>query len=139
MQSINLSVLRGPVSGPPEIRCLESGRRVAAFGVRTAALEGKRTSVPVTVWDPPAWIETLDTGDPVLVVGRVRRRFFQTSAGGSGAKTEVEAESVARARDRRRLGALSRRIDAALAALDDLDDLDEPGESDGSDGSDHRV
>ena len=121
MQSVNLSVLRGPVSAPPEVRSLPSGRRVAAFGVRTTATEGKATSVPVTLWDPPAWIETLGDGDPVLVVGRVRRRFFRTAGGARGAKTEVEAESVARARDRRRWSSISRRIDAALAELEEID------------------
>src|SRR5262249_52364566 len=78
-------------------------------------------SVPVTVWDPPAWVETLEADDDVLVVGRVRRRFFRTAAGTSGARTDVEAESVARARDRRRLAALMRRVDRELDRLDDTE------------------
>jgi single-strand DNA-binding protein len=121
MQSVNLSVLRGPVSAPPEVRTLQSGRRVAAFGVRTPGGDGKDTSVPVTVWDPPAWLETLGRGDAVLVLGRVRRRFFRTATGVRGAKTEVEAESVARGRDRKRLGSITRRIDAAIADLEEID------------------
>jgi single-strand DNA-binding protein len=121
MSTINLSVVRGTVSAPPEVRVLESGSRVAALAVRTNGPDGKDTSVPVTVWDPPAWLETLDAGDGVLVVGRVRRRFFRTAGGARGAKTEVEADVVARARDRRRLAAVTRRIDAALAVLDDVE------------------
>jgi len=111
MEAVNLSVLRGAISGPPEIRALESGRRIATLAVRTCVGDGRNTSVPVTVWDPPAWLETLAADDALLVVGRVRRRFFRTATGGSGARTDVEAESLAPARDRRRLAALLRRVD----------------------------
>jgi single-strand DNA-binding protein len=121
MESVNISVLRGPLSASPEIRRLESGRRLASFSVRTAGSNGRRTSVPVTVWDPPAWVETLATDDQVIVLGRMRRRFFRTAAGTPGAKTEVEAETVARARDRKRLTTISRKIDTALAGLEDID------------------
>lgn len=119
MQALNLSVVRGLLSAPPEVRRLSSGSRVAALSVRTTGADGKDTSVPVTVWDPAAWIETLDTGDAVIVVGRIRRRFFQTAVGGRGAKTELEADTVARGSDRKRLGAITRKIDAALASLPD--------------------
>ena len=119
MEAVNVSVLRGAVSGPPEIRALESGRKIATLAVRTRAGDGRNTSVPVTVWDPPAWIETLEPDDDVLVVGRVRRRFFRTAAGTSGARTDVEAESVAPARDRRRLAAALRRVDRELDRLDE--------------------
>ena len=95
----------GPARRAPEIRVLESGTRARRpSAVRcppappptTAA-----TSVPVTVWDPPAWVETLDAGDAVVVVGRLRRRFYQRP-GGVGSRVDVEAELVGRARDRRR-------------------------------------
>jgi single-stranded DNA-binding protein len=121
MSAINLSVVRGLVSAPPEVRQLESGRRVAALSVRTSGTNGKDTSVPVAVWDPPAWVEELDTGGGVIVVGKLRRRFFQTAAGGRGAKTEIEAETIARARDRKRLASIARRIDAALDELEEID------------------
>jgi single-strand DNA-binding protein len=119
MEAVNVSVLRGAISGPPEIRALESGSRVATLAVRTSAGDGRHTSVPVTVWDPPAWVETLAADDDVVVVGRVRRRFFKTAAGASGARTDVEAETVAPARDRRRLAGLLRRIDRELDRLDE--------------------
>jgi single-strand DNA-binding protein len=119
MEAVNLSVLRGAISAPPEIRALKSGRRVATLAVRTSTGEGRNTSVPVTVWDPPAWVETLEIDDDVLVVGRVRRRFFRTATGGSGARTDVEAQSLAPARDRRRLAAMLRRVDRELDRLDE--------------------
>jgi hypothetical protein len=104
--SVNLAVLRGPCSGPPELRVLESGTRVATLAVR----------IPVTVWDPPAWVEDLDAGDEVVVAGRMRRRFYQR-AGGVGARVDVEAELVGRARDRRRVDAASRRAQDVLDLL----------------------
>lgn len=119
MEAVNLSVLVGPISAPPDVRALSSGRRVATLAVRTTAGDGRNTSVPVTVWDPPAWLETLESDDDVLVVGHVRRRFYRTATGGNGARTDVEADALAPARDRRRRGALLRRIDRELDRLDD--------------------
>jgi len=126
---LNLAVIWGTCSTPPEIRTLESGSRVASLAVRTpaGATPGRRgrgapgttataTSVPVTVWDPPAWVETLDAGDAVVVVGSVRRRFFATRTGARGAKSEVEAATIAKATDRQ-LEQASTRARAALAAL----------------------
>lgn len=117
-QPVNLSVLRGPCSGPPEVRRLESGRRLATLAIRVPAPGAGSTSVPVTVWEPPAWVEGLDAGDDVLVLGCVRRRFFGLVAGGTGARVDVEAEAIARAGDRRRAGVLRRRAEEALAALE---------------------
>lgn len=122
---LNLAVLWGRCSAGVEVRTLGSGRRLAAFAVRTPAAAPPRrrpggtetaTSVPVTVWDPPAWLESLDAGDPVVVVGTVRRRFFATRAGGRGARAEVEAVSVARA-TRAQLDRAWQRAESALDAL----------------------
>jgi single-stranded DNA-binding protein len=117
---VNLSVVCGPCSGAPEIRVLESGTRLATFGVRCpgGASDGDRTtSVPVTVWNPAAWIETLEPGDAVVVVGRLRRRFFQRP-GGVGSRVDLEAELVGRARDRRKVASAYRKAIAALEALE---------------------
>ena len=118
--TVNVSVVCGPCSNVPEIRVLESGTRLATFGVRCSGgrRDGDRTtSVPVTVWDPPAWIETLEPGVPVIVVGRLKRRFFQRS-GGVGSRVDLEAELVGRARDGRKVAAAYRRALAALEALE---------------------
>lgn len=124
----NLAVVSGTCSAPPEVRMLESGTRVASLSVRAPAAHrgtkaagtkasGERaTSVPVTVWDPPAWVEQLDAGDPVVVVGQVRRRFY-SRPGGVGSRVDLEAVTIARARDRRRVDTALRR---AATALDDL-------------------
>ncbi|MBA2326790.1 MAG: single-stranded DNA-binding protein [Actinobacteria bacterium] len=115
---MNVSVLAGPCSAPPEVRELESGRRLATLAVRVPSTNGRATSVPVTVWEPPAWVETLGAGDPVVVVGRVHRRFFRTATGATGARVEVESEVIAKGGDRRRREALRRRAEGALDALE---------------------
>jgi single-stranded DNA-binding protein len=95
---------------------LESGTRLATLAVRCPAGDDRATSVPVTVWDPPAWVESLEPGDVVVVVGKLRRRFYQRP-GGVGSRVDVEAESIGRARDRRRLDAALKKAEAALDAL----------------------
>lgn len=115
---VNVSVLAGPCSAVPEVRELESGRRLATLAVRVPSTNGRATSVPVTVWEPPAWVETLDAGDDVVVVGRVHRRFFRTATGATGARVEVESEVIAKGGDRRRREALRRRAEGALDALE---------------------
>src|SRR5262245_42646874 len=90
--SLNVALLRGRCSSPPEVRVLGSGQTIAQLQVTTRSTE-QAVSVPVAVWDPPAWIEALDSGDEVVVVGRVRRRFFRTAAG-TASRVEVDAEYV---------------------------------------------
>jgi single-stranded DNA-binding protein len=114
--AVNLSVLCGPCSAAPEVRVLDSGTRVASLAVRCPAGDAKATSVPVTVWDPPAWVEALEPGDPVVVVGRLRRRFYQRP-GGVNARVDVEADLIGRARDRRRREAAVRKAEGVLDAL----------------------
>ena len=116
LPTLNVSVVCGPCSATPEIRVLESGTRLATLAVRCPAGNDRATSVPVTVWDPPAWLESLQAGDAVVVVGRLRRRFYPRP-GGVGSRVDVEAELIGRARDRRRLDAALRKAESALDAL----------------------
>jgi single-stranded DNA-binding protein len=113
---VNLSVLSGPCSAAPEVRILESGSRLATFALRCPAGDGRATSVPVTAWDPPGWLEAVDAGELLVVVGRLRRRFYQ-QPGGVRSRVDVEAQLVGRARDRRRIDAALRRAQAALEPL----------------------
>ena len=118
-QHVNLGVLCGPCSTAPEVRVLESGTRLATLAVRCPAgpsPDERATSVPVTVWNPPAWLDTLEAGEVVVVVGRLRRRFYQRPDG-VGSRVDVEAGYIGRARDRRRVDTALRR---ALEALDAL-------------------
>ena len=114
----NVVVVWGTCPGGVEVRVLGSGVRVASLAL-TAPVPGRTgaTSVPVTVWDPPAWVEGIEPGDEIVVVGAVRRRFFTTTAGGRGSKVEVEAAHVARATPAQRARTRAR-AEARLAGLD---------------------
>jgi single-strand DNA-binding protein len=115
-ESFNIAIVRGACSSPPELRVLASNQRLAQLQL-TTRVDGRAMSVPVTITNPPAWVEALDTGDEVVIAGAVRRRFFR-SAGATASRVEIEAEIVCRARDRRRSKGLRRRVEALL---DDLD------------------
>jgi single-strand DNA-binding protein len=115
-ESFNVAVVRGRCSSPPELRVLPSNQRLAQLQV-TARVDGRAMSVPVSLIDPPAWVEGLDAGDDLVVVGAVRRRFFR-AGGTTGSRVEIEAELVCRARDRRRSRALRRRVAELLEALE---------------------
>ena len=114
---VNLVVVLGEVSAAPELRELESGRRLAALAIRSRGADGRATSVPVTVWEPAAWVEDLAPGTEVVVVGGVRRRFFRTATGTSATRVDVEAAFIGRAGQRRQLESALRRVETALEAL----------------------
>ena len=115
---MNLTVVRGRLSRPASIRELPSGTRLASLDVTTERhRDGEPADTVPVVWrDPPPSVEGLDTDDDVVVVGRVRRRFFR-SGGMTQSRTEVEADVVLRARQRARV---QRAITEAGACLEDL-------------------
>lgn len=102
---LDLAVVIGVLSSDPTVTDLPSGSTLHRYEV-TVRDRSPADSVPVSWFDatrPPA----LRAGDSVVVVGRVRRRFFR-AGGVTRSATEIEAERVARA------GASVR----AVAALD---------------------
>jgi hypothetical protein len=115
--TVNLAVVRGTASGPPELRQLASGRRLATFAVRTHGLVPPATSVPVAVWDPPGWIDTLEPGEEVIVAGCVRRRFYRAKSGALAARVELEAAIVGRASDPRKVRRVRQLAETALDTL----------------------
>ena len=90
---VNVVVLAGRLSRPPELRALPSGDALAAYEVTVARLEGPAESVPVVWYTPPARADRFSAGDDVVVVGRVRRRFFR-AGGATASRTEVVAATV---------------------------------------------
>lgn len=109
----NVCVLAGTVHRAPEVRTLRSGEQVAHLEVRVAPPDGPAEVVPVAVADPSAAVRELAPGTPVVLQGRVRRRFFRTG-GATQSRTEVAATAVVPARRR----AQARRLlDAAAANL----------------------
>ena len=115
--TINLAIVRGAASGPPELRQLPSGRRLATFAVRTHGLGPPATSVPVAAWDPPAWLEAVDEGDELLVAGCVRRRFYRAVTGSLASRVELEAAVVGRASDPRKIRRTRHLTEEALEGL----------------------
>ena len=109
---MNVVVLQGVLSRTPEIRELSSGSTLVSFDVSTPTDEGM-ASVPVA-WFDPRTTAVFDAGDEVVVVGQVRRRFFRSGAA-TQSRTEVVAQGVVRARQRR---AVERLLVNAAQALE---------------------
>lgn len=112
----NVVVLIGRLARPAQLRLLPSGDALAEYQL-TVPRPGQRSeSVPVVWESPPAGAADHDTDAELLVVGRVRRRFFRT-AGRTESRTEVVAEAVVPVRQAKRvraaLSAAQERIEAA--------------------------
>ena len=114
-ESFNVAIVRGTCSSDPDVRVLPSEQRLAQLQV-TTRVGGKAMSVPVSVIDPPAWIDKLRAGDEIVVLGSVRRRFFR-AAGTTASRVEIEAEVICKGSDRRRSRTLARRIEELLVAI----------------------
>lgn len=86
MDANNLVVLRGVVTSDPRSRTLPSGSTVTNVELTTRS-ESLTASVPVVVHDRPV---ALTSGDEVVVIGSVHRRFFR-AGGVTQSRTEVVA------------------------------------------------
>lgn len=118
MSYVNVVVLTGRLSRPAMQRALPSGDRLVALEV-TVPREGERAdTVPVAWMRAPARAAELETDEEVLVVGRVRRRFWRGGEEGPRSRTEVLAEAVVPLRQARRCrSALVAGLDRAADAL----------------------
>lgn len=107
---LDLAVIVGTLSSDPVEQTLPSGSVLLRYEV-TVRDRSPADTVPVCWVDarrPPSFA----AGDRVVVVGRVRRRFFR-AGGATRSATEVLAASVSR----------PRRTSGALAALADAVDV----------------
>jgi single-strand DNA-binding protein len=89
----NLAVVIGTLSRPAEARTLPSGDTLVALDVTVRPSAGPAESVPVAWPSPPAAAEGWPAGHAVVVVGRVRRRFFR-AGGVTQSRVEVVAQRV---------------------------------------------
>lgn len=113
---MNLVVLRGALSRPPEARDLRSGDLLVTYEVTVPGHgEVPAESVPVVWFAPPTGAADLEADTAVIVVGRVRRRFFR-AGGATQSRTEVVASRVIPAR---RAKAAQRAVRAALTEAEE--------------------
>ena len=101
---MNITVLHGTLSSEPRHRLLPSGDELISYEVTTELADGV-ASVPV-VWLRPRRPPAVATGDAVVAIGHVRRRFFR-AAGGAVSRTEVVASTVLKPDSRRLAGLLT--------------------------------
>src|SRR5258708_4640305 len=85
---LNGAFIRGEVSRPPDGRVLPS-KAVLVQPQVTTRLETETLSTPVAVWNPPGWVQGLEPGTEIVVIGRVRRRFFR-AGGATASRVELE-------------------------------------------------
>ena len=104
---LDLAVILGTLSSDPVEQTLPSGSLLLRYEV-TVRDRTPADSVPVS-WLEPRRPPALRAGDRVVVVGRVRRRFFR-AGGATRSATEVLATSVSRPRST--AGALAALADA---------------------------
>ncbi|MEM9467249.1 MAG: hypothetical protein AAGA90_17885 [Actinomycetota bacterium] len=110
MSLTNLVVLHGILSSDPRTRTLPSGDELISYEITTETDDG-RASVPV-VWFSPRRPPAVHTGDTVVAIGVVRRRFFRAGAAAMS-RTEVVADLVARPHSR----TVQRAIDTLVPLL----------------------
>jgi single-strand DNA-binding protein len=110
----NLVVLIGRLARPAEARELPSGDRLVAYELTVERPGERAETVPVVWMGAPASAGDHDVDERMVVVGRVRRRFFR-AGGGTQSRTEVVAEAVVNARHTKRVAAALERAQARLA------------------------
>ena len=111
--SCNSALVAGTLSSPPRRRQLPSGSVLLNLEVRVDHTDRAADSVPVAVFDPTAAVAKLAEGDPVVVVGSIRRRFFR-AGGATVSRTEVVADKVVNGNRR---ATVERLAVAAVAAI----------------------
>jgi single-strand DNA-binding protein len=112
---MNVVVVQGRLSRPSQVRVLPSGDRLLALEVSVPRQGARTESVPVVWPEAPASAQGLAVDHEVVVVGRVRRRFFR-SVGATQSRTEVVAEGVVPARQAKRARKL---VEEAITRLEE--------------------
>jgi single-strand DNA-binding protein len=117
---INVVAIEGRLARPAEQRVLPSGSQIVSMELTVRGDGHPTETVPLSWPDAPAWASTLDTDAQVVVIGRVRRRFFK-AGGSTQSRTEVVVGSVVPASSTRRaqaaLAGASAAIEAAAVSL----------------------
>ncbi|MGQ0830353.1 MAG: hypothetical protein ACT4OV_01620 [Microthrixaceae bacterium] len=113
---INLSLVVGVLRQAPVVRTGADGEAVLSFDLAVRVPDLPLESVPVVWSAAPSAAATWASGLEVLVIGRVRRRFFR-AGGSTQSRTEVLATSVI---PTRRRVAARRALEQVRQAIDPL-------------------
>jgi single-strand DNA-binding protein len=118
---LNMVVVIGRLARPLQVRSLPSGISLCCFDLQVDRADQTADTVPVALFDGTDVVRDWDAGAEVLVVGRVRRRFFRVS-GGTQSRTEVVADLAVPLTDingaRQALSAASAVLTGLAAELD---------------------
>lgn len=109
----NLSILVGVLSRDPDLRTLPSGDQVLSLELTVRSTGAAAESVPIAWVGAPPSAAGWEAGVELLVVGRVRRRFFR-AGGSTQSRTEVVATTAV---PTRRAAAASKALRSALDAM----------------------
>jgi single-strand DNA-binding protein len=115
VEGLNLAVAVGRLARPAELRLLPSGDRMVRLELTVPRSRRRAETVPVSWFQAPARAAELGVDEHVLVVGRVRRRFFR-AGGGTQSRTEIVADAVVPTRHAKRAEAALERARAQLEA-----------------------
>jgi single-strand DNA-binding protein len=96
---VNVVILCGRLSSPPRHIELRSGDDAVALELTVRHADGPADTVPVAWFSPGHHVDDWAAGEELVVVGRVRRRFFRAGAA-TASRTEVLASAVVPARQR---------------------------------------
>jgi single-strand DNA-binding protein len=115
---MNIAVVQGHLSSAPSERALPSGDRIVTLEVSVRRAGERADTVPVAWPKPPPNAVDLEPGTRVMVLGRVRRRFFR-AGGFTQSRTEVVADSVVPLRHPKKVAALLAKAAARLEEEDE--------------------
>jgi single-stranded DNA-binding protein len=90
---LNMLIAIGRLAKPPQVRSLPSGIPVASFDVQVVRPDQAPDIVPVALFDAVDEAAQWEAGQELLVIGRVRQRFFRVG-GSTQSRTEVVADLV---------------------------------------------
>ena len=111
----NVAVVSGSIVRSPQERIAGDGQPVLSFEIRVRTIDGPVEVVPVAWPDHSMATAALEAGTEVVVVGRVRQRYFR-SGGSTQSRTELVAEAVIGARQHAAVGKALARAARRLVA-----------------------
>lgn len=119
---LNLVVVIGSLAKPLQVKNLPSGLSLASFDLLVPRPDQSSDTVPVALFleHVPEW----DAGQELLVIGRVRRRFFRVE-GNTQSRTEVVADQVLAVTEKKRACSALAGAGSTLAGV--LQDLSSAG------------